>query len=79
MDRSIEAEAKDYLEEHDVQASFVQKSGPVANAIGETSVEQGVDLIIMGGYSRSPVQGLLLGDSVDELLSQAKLPVLICR
>lgn len=78
-DRSIEIEAKDYLEEHNVQASFVQKSGSVAKAIGETSVEQGVDLIIMGGYSRSPVQGLLLGDSVDELLSQAKLPVLICR
>lgn len=78
-DRSIEAEAQDYLESHDIQPSFVQKSGSVAQAIGETSVEQGVELIIMGGYSRSPVQGLLLGDSVDELLSQAKLPVLICR
>ncbi|HRV91761.1 MAG TPA: universal stress protein [Anaerolineae bacterium] len=79
VDRSIENEAKAYLEAHDLQPLFVQKNGSVATAIVETSAEQDIDLIIMGGYSRSPVQGLLLGDSVDELLRRSKQPILICR
>ena len=79
MSRTSQDEAKAYLEGHGVSPSFVQKNGRVAEAILETSAEREVDLIIMGGYSRSPVQGLLLGDSVDELLSQSQRPILICR
>lgn len=77
--RSSQDEAQAYLEGHGVSPSFVQKNGGVAEAILEISAEHDVDLIIMGGYSRSPVQGLLLGDSVDELLSQSQQPILICR
>ncbi|MCB0224805.1 MAG: universal stress protein [Anaerolineae bacterium] len=75
----VEEEARAYLEEHGLQPSFVWKNGSVTNAILQTVEEQDVDLIIMGGYSRSPVKGLLLGGSVDELLSRTTQPVLICR
>ncbi|MCB0168337.1 MAG: universal stress protein [Anaerolineae bacterium] len=78
-DRSIEAEVSAYLEKHGVQPSFIRKKGAVTKAILDIAEEQAADLIITGGYSRSPVQGLLLGDSVDELLSRTKQPVLICR
>lgn len=78
-DQSLEDEAKAYLDKRGVQPQFVRKNGVVAKAILETVEEQAADLIIMGGYSQKPVKGLLLGDSVDELLSRTKQPVLICR
>lgn len=77
--RSLEAEARAYLDEHGVQPRFVRKDGAMAKAILETVEEQAADLIIMGGYSRNSFQRLLLGDSVDELLSRTQQPVLICR
>lgn len=76
---SLEAEAKTYLADHGVQATFVQKSGPVAEAVLETGDAHAADLIIIGSYSGSPVKNLVLGSSVDELLSRSKLPILICR
>ena len=79
QDQTVIAEAKTYLESHNVQARFVEKSGPVAEAILATAEEDGVDLIIMGSYSRRFLKNLVLGDSVDEVLTLSKQPILICR
>ena len=73
------AQARRYLDEHDVAASFVQESGPVAEAILKSADEQGSDLIIMGGYGFSPVLEVVLGSAVDQVLRASRRPLLICR
>jgi nucleotide-binding universal stress UspA family protein len=77
--KTLEAEARAYLNNHNVEASFVQRNGSAGEAVLETSENQDIDLIIMGGYGHSGVKDLVLGSSVDQVLSESKHPMLICR
>ncbi len=76
---SLEAEAKQYLDQHHLQATFVQKNGSAGEIILATAEEAGADLIIMGGYGHSRVKDLVLGSAVDKVLTEAGRPVLVCR
>ena len=71
--------AKRYLESRKIAAKFIFKKGTVGRAILETSQEENIDMILMGGYSRKPFAEVILGSSVDEVLRAAKQPVFICR
>jgi nucleotide-binding universal stress UspA family protein len=71
--------AQKYLEEHGVQATFVEQRGPVGEAILETVSAHGCNLIVMGGYGFSPVLEIVLGSAVDQVLRESQQPVLICR
>ncbi len=71
--------AREYLEEHDLEATLVQKDVPVADAILATAEAQGCDSILMGGYGHSPVIEAVLGSAVDQVLRESRWPVLICR
>jgi nucleotide-binding universal stress UspA family protein len=73
------AHAEAYLTAHGVKATLVQEEGPVAPAILMAAEEQQGDLIIMGGYGRSPMMEVVLGSVVDEVLRSARRPVLLCR
>jgi len=73
------ARAQKYLKTHGVRATFVKESGPVAEAILKAAETQGSNLIIMGGYGFSPVFEVVLGSAVDQVLREARRPVLICR
>ncbi len=73
------ARARTYLEGRNVQAAYVQRSGPVAKAVLEVSAELNNDLIIMGGYGFSPVLEVVLGSSVDQVLRKSQQPVLVCQ
>jgi nucleotide-binding universal stress UspA family protein len=73
------ARAQDYLETHGVQATFVEENGPVAEALLETAEARQSDLIIMGGYGRSPLVEAVLGSVVDQVLRTTRQPTLICR
>jgi nucleotide-binding universal stress UspA family protein len=75
----LKAEAKLYLEQHNVPASYVRQSGAVGEAILTTSKDYGCDLIIMGGYGHSKMKDLVLGSSVDLVLRESKQAMLICR
>jgi nucleotide-binding universal stress UspA family protein len=72
-------EAGTYLESHGVQATRLQKTGPVAPAILETASEYDNDLILMGGYGYRLVKEVVLGSAVDAVLRASQQPVLICR
>ncbi len=74
-----QALARAYLEEHGVQATFTAESGPVVPVILLTAEEHQSDLIIMGGYGRGPLLNVFIDDVVDEVLRQARKPVLLCR
>ena len=71
--------AKSYLQKHGVKATFIEGLESVGEAIlNIVQVYQG-DLIIMGGYGRGPVLEIVLGSSVDHVLRETEVPVLICR
>jgi len=73
------ARAQGYLETHEVQATFVKESGPIAEAILKTAKEHESDLIVMGGYGFSPVLEVVLGSTVDQVLRTSRQPMLICQ
>jgi nucleotide-binding universal stress UspA family protein len=75
----IVAQAKSYLKTRKVEATYIEETGSVAQAILGTAKNQNRDLIIMGGYGRSPVVEAFLGSAVDQVLRESDRPLLICR
>jgi nucleotide-binding universal stress UspA family protein len=73
------AQAQDYLERREVPATYVAENGPVAETILQTAMTHQSDLIMMGGYGSSPILEVVLGSVVDQILRQARQPLLICR
>jgi nucleotide-binding universal stress UspA family protein len=71
--------AREYLDSHGAQATFVEESGDVGEAILRAAATDHSDLIIMGGYGFSPVWEVMLGSSVDRVLNESDVPMLICR
>lgn len=76
-----EAHARAYVAWHEIPAEFVVvEQGAPEEIILRTALEQGCQLIVMGGYGASPVVTALRGDSlVDALLRATTAPLLICR
>ena len=70
--------AKDYLSQHGVEATYIEKQGAVGESILAAAEEHGSELIVMGGYS-SPVLEIVLGSTVDTILRDCRYPVLISR
>ncbi len=72
--------AKNYLEQHGVDwAKFVLFDGDINEAILETAVAHQSNLLIMGGFGRTPMKRMLLGSTVEHMLREFKQPILICR
>lgn len=71
--------ARGYLEGHGAQATYVVEHGPVAPAILRTAEAHGCEMILSGGYGTAPLLEVVLGSSVDQVLRESKVPVLICR
>ena len=73
------ARARAYLADRGVQASFVQQRGPVAQEILLTAEQQGIGLIVVGGYGFSPLVESAFGSTVGDVLRSSPCPVLICQ
>lgn len=71
--------ARLYLEQHGVEAAYVQEQGHVAEVVLRAADAHASDLIIAGGYGFTPVVEVVLGSAVDELLRARACPMLICR
>lgn len=70
--------AENYLEFNEIEARFVtQKYSPETFKL--TAEEINADLIIMGGYSGSILKEMTIGSSVNYMLRESQLPILICR
>jgi nucleotide-binding universal stress UspA family protein len=72
-------QAQAYLEKHGVTATYVVETGPIGAAILRTAEAQDSNLIIMGGYGFNPMVEVVLGSTVDQVLRESRLPLLICR
>lgn len=77
--RKILAQAERYLDKRRVQAIYLSKSGNPQLEIIQTVKDQGSNLILMGGYGAGPVVEMFVGSTVDEVLRETKVPVLICQ
>ncbi len=73
------ARARWYMNTHRIIGDIHVRHGGVAETILETANGARFDLIIMGGYSHSPMLELVIGSAVDAVLRAAKCPILICR
>lgn len=70
--------AREYLELHEVEADFVLSDGPI-DLVLRIAEERRVDLVLMGGYSISPLEEVIAGSAVNLMLREARCPILICR
>jgi nucleotide-binding universal stress UspA family protein len=72
--------ARTYLNEHGVvNATYVLRQMPIAEAVLDTAVTHNIDYLIMGGFGFRPMMHLMLGSTVDTILRRFKYPILICR
>ncbi|GAB4472642.1 MAG: universal stress protein [Anaerolineales bacterium] len=71
--------ARKQLTYRKVKAEYVRRSGSVSEAILSTATQYHCDFIIVGGYGYTPLMQVLRGSVVDELLRNARMPLLICR
>lgn len=72
-------EARDYLGAHNVEATYLIKEKPVADAILRSVQDFNSNLIIMGGYGLNPVLEAMFGSALDKVLRESCRPILICR
>ncbi len=75
----INAHAREYLALRQVEAEFTHAKGRASSAILRTAESQNRDLIIMGGYTKSPMLKLTLGSVVEGFLRTTRQRVLICQ
>ena len=72
-----------YLEWHGITASIRQVTvghRQVSEALTESALEAGCDLLIMGGYGHSRVRELVLGGVTQDMLRKdTNLPILIAH
>ncbi|MEM6427652.1 MAG: universal stress protein [Deinococcota bacterium] len=73
------AKAKDYLSQHEVEASFVQTRGRVADGILQAATVHESDLILLGSYRYNALVEPLLGGVLDQLLKNSQIPLLVCK
>ena len=71
--------AKRYLDMHEVQADFVQRTGSVEQGILVTAEEHSCSLIITGAHGSTAVREAVLGSDVTRVLRESRWPVLVCR
>jgi nucleotide-binding universal stress UspA family protein len=71
--------ARLYLEEKEIEADYRSEQTSAAEAILGVAEEISADLILVGGYGLNPLLEMVIGSTVDRVLRQARIPVLICR
>jgi nucleotide-binding universal stress UspA family protein len=72
-------EASEYLEKRQVEATMVCEKGDVAELLLGAAREQASNLIVMGGYGSTPMLEMVLGSTVDRVLRESSVPVLLCQ
>ncbi|MCB0076450.1 MAG: universal stress protein [Anaerolineales bacterium] len=72
-------EAREYLEQYDIAASYATREKPIAPALLDEAERNAIDMIIVGGYGFGAVREVVRGSAVDGLLQQSLVPLMICR
>lgn len=70
--------ARDYVELHELQADFILSHESIEVLLKITQERQ-IDLVLMGGYSVSALEEVVIGSMVNYLLRETHIPLSICR
>ena len=76
---TIQLEARKYLNSHQIKATYIVEKGSPVEVIQKTADTFQCDLLIMGSYGFQPLVEIVLGSTVDRLLTLGEHPILICR
>jgi nucleotide-binding universal stress UspA family protein len=68
-----------FLEKQGLTATFLSKTGHVAEVIARTAEEGGFDLIMMGSHGHTELGNLVMGSVATRVLAACKTPVLLIR
>jgi nucleotide-binding universal stress UspA family protein len=74
----IQNEARDYLEFHEIEANYLIEPG-ANDSLDQVIEEHGIDLLLMGAYSGSALKEVFTGSTVNWMLRNTKIPILICK
>ena len=78
--KEIQEKARTYLSQKGLEAQYVHLETVVSGErILHTAYARQCDCILMGGYTAQPVIEVVIGSTVDQVLRQTRIPVLICR
>ncbi len=73
----ILARAQSFLDSHLINATYVRTAGPASEAILDVARSNEIDLILMGGYGGLPLFEIAVGSTLDGVLQNCNIPVLI--
>ncbi|MFO1218635.1 MAG: universal stress protein [Burkholderiaceae bacterium] len=73
------APIRKFFAKQGLQAEFVQKVGPAADAVVATAKAGKFDLLIMGSHGHGAMAGLVLGSVTTRVLAGTDVPLLIVR
>jgi nucleotide-binding universal stress UspA family protein len=73
------SEAKNYLGARCVSQVFRKRTGRTSLIILQAAEDIHADMILMGGYGRSPVFEILFGSTVDGVLRGTQIPVIVSQ
>jgi nucleotide-binding universal stress UspA family protein len=68
-----------FLDQKGLRATFLSKTGSVAEVIARTAEADGSDLILMGSHGHGGFGALVLGSVTTKVLAACKTPVLVIR
>ena len=76
-----EQEALQIIERYFINASFIHQNNKdnIHLSLSETINEKNIDLLLMGGYSHKPLMQMFFGSTVDHMLRNLEIPIIICR
>lgn len=72
-------EAREYLDSHGVDATYLTTAGTVSEAILTAARENGCDWLVVGGYGGNPLLEAVKGGVLNEMLNDAHMPILIAQ
>jgi nucleotide-binding universal stress UspA family protein len=71
--------AREVLEQHRIEANYVERAGQSADTILDYAEDTGPDIIVIGARGNGAVTRLLLGSTSDAVVSHSKCAVWVVR
>lgn len=68
-----------FLDKQGLTATFLSKTGHVAETIAKSATEGNFDLLMMGSHGHSELGNLVLGSVTTRVMAHCKTPVLLVR
>jgi nucleotide-binding universal stress UspA family protein len=68
-----------FLDKQGLKATYLSKTGHVAETIAKTATDGDFDLLMMGSHGHSELGNLVLGSVATRVMAHCKTPVLLVR